>query len=190
MDDPRTFVSNERIDASLLWFADGFVEYVIPNQLPVSAKIELLELSLELSSEFPNSNNNWPSDISFYINNVRIGTLTIPGNYSDVRGALTPFWWDSRFSQYGRLKHIRVTNKDTGIDGKKVSDVTLKELKLSDSPFIKIRIGIEEEAEHKGGLTIFGEHFGNYSQNILLKCFYSNKDKKTDHVLPLETSRI
>lgn len=175
LDDPRSFVSNDRINAYLLWFADGYVEYIVPNLLEPSQKPELLELSLELSSEFPVSNNNWPSDITFTINDVDVGTYTCPGNYSDVRGKLTPEWWDSHYSQYGLLKHLRINNEDTGIDGHKLSDIILPDLHLADSPFIKLRIGISENARHRGGITIFGEHFGNHPQNILVSLFYSEE---------------
>lgn len=173
LDDPRSFVSNDRIYASLLWFSDGYVEYMIPNLLAPTQRPELLELSLELSSEFPVSNNNWPSDITFTINDVETGTWTCPGNYSDVRGKLTPMWWDSHYSQYGLLKHLRINHEDTGMDGHKLSNVTLSDLRLADSPFIKLKIGIQEHAKNKGGLTIFGEHFGNHPQNILVSLFYS-----------------
>lgn len=173
VDDPRTFSLNERVDAELLWFADGFVEYRIPNQLEEGQTPELIEFSLELSSEFPESNNNWLSDISFYINDVRIGTWTSPGNFSDVRGKYTPDWWGDRLSQYGLLKHVRITNSDTGIDGEKVSDVTLKDLHISSSPFIKLKIGIESNARNKGGVTIFGKSFGNHAQNANFRIFYS-----------------
>ncbi len=173
LDDPRVFVSNERIHASLLWFSDGFVEYKVPNTLEANQHPEMLELSLEIASEFPISNNTWPSDISFYINDVLAGTWTSPGNYSDVRGKLTPKWWDERYSQYGLLKHLRITDTDTGIDGEKLSDVKLSDLHLESSPFITLRIGIDEHAKNRGGLTIFGENFGNHPQNILLSVFYS-----------------
>ena len=176
LDDPRSFVLNERIDASLLWFTEGYVEYVIPNFLEADQTPEMLDISLELSSEFPESNNNWPSDITFTINDIKVGTWTSPGNFSDVRGRLTPEWWDSRFSQYGILKHLRINNKDTGIDGVKISDVTLSSLDLKSSPFIKLKIGIDPEAEHKGGLTIFGEHLGNYPQNIVISLYYSEEN--------------
>ncbi|WP_340022320.1 ArsR family transcriptional regulator [Paenibacillus sp. FSL K6-1096] len=176
LDDQRTFVSNDRIEASLLWFAEGFVEYIIPNEFNHNFTAELLELSLELSSEFPESNNNWPSDIAFYINDVFLGTWTAPGNFSDVRGKLTPTWWNNELSQYGLLKHLRVTKNNTGIDGQKISSVTLPQLKIEDSPFIKLRIGIDGNSNNKGGLTIFGEHFGNYPQNILLKLFYTEAE--------------
>ncbi len=173
LDDPRVFVANERIHASLLWFSDGYVEYRIPNPLESDQHPEMLELSLEIASEFPISNNTWPSDISFYINNINAGTWTSPGNYSDVRGKLTPKWWDEKYSQYGLLKHLRITHNDTGMDGEKLSDTSLEDLHLESSPFITVRIGIDENARNKGGLTIFGENFGNHPQNILLSIFYS-----------------
>ena len=175
MDDPRVFVSNERISASLLWLSDGFVEYRIPYLLEKGQTLELFDLSLELSSEFPVSNNTWPSDISFTINGTRIGTWTCPGNFSDVRGKLTPTWWDESYSQYGLLKHLRINHINSGIDGDKLSDVTLADLSLDESPFITLRIGIESDAKNRGGLTIFGEHFGNYPQNILLSLYYSEE---------------
>ncbi len=174
IDDPRSFVLNERIDATLLWFSDGYVEYMIPNLLDKNERPELLELSLELSSEFPVSNNNWPSDITFYINDIDVGTWTCPGNYSDVRGKYTPSWWDSNYSQYGLLKHLRINNKDTGMDGHKISDICLDDLHLPDSPFIKLRIGVKKDALNPGGLTIFGSDFGNHNQNILLSVYYSD----------------
>lgn len=174
MDDPRSFVLNERINASLLWFSKGYVEYRIPNFLETNEFPEMLELSLELSSEFPISNNNWPSDITFSINGIEVGTWTCPGNFSDVRGKLTPDWWDSKYSQYGLLKHLRINHTDTGIDSHKLSDITIDDLHLNDSPFIDLRIEVKENAENIGGLTIFGKEFGNAPQNILLSVYYSS----------------
>jgi predicted transcriptional regulator len=176
MDDPRTFVSNERIQASLLWLSSGFVEYKIPNLLDANQHPQMLELSLEIASEFPMHNNIWPSDITFWINAQEVGTWTSPGNYADVRGKLTPPWWEKNLSQYGLLKHLRITHDDTGIDGDRLSDVTLSNLNLSDSPFITLRIGVKANAINKGGLTIFGEHFGNHNQNILLSLYYIERE--------------
>lgn len=176
VDDTRSFVLNERINATLLWFSDGFVEYLIPNSLTANQVPELLEISLELSSEFPVSNNTWPSDISFYINDVKVGTWTVPGNYSDVRGKLTPKWWDSSFSQYGLLKSLRINNSDTAIGWEQLSTVNLVDLKLQESPFIKLRIGIDPDAKNKGGLTLFGADFGNHPQNIMANLYYSEKN--------------
>ena len=175
IDDPRVFVSNDRIEASLLWLSHGYIEYKIPNLMNPNQHPEMLELSLELASEFPISNNVWPSDITFWVNGVEVGTWTSPGNYADVRGKLTPTWWAENLSQYGLLKHLRITHHDTGIDGEKLSNVNLSDLKLNKSPFITLKIGIKENATHKGGLTIFGEHFGNHAQNILLTLYHSER---------------
>ena len=80
LDDPKSFLDQERVDASIIWLNNGFLEYKIPNPLKNGEKIELLEISMEIASEFPISNNYWPSDLSFYLNNHCIGSYTVPGN--------------------------------------------------------------------------------------------------------------
>ncbi len=177
IDDTRTFALNDRIEASLLWFSAGYVEYVIPNSLNTNTIPELLEISMEISSEFPGSNNVWPSDISFFINNIKLGISTVPGNFSDVRGKLTPSWWDNWLSQYGLLKSIRINHEDTSVNGQKISDITLEDLKLTDNHFIKLRLEIEKDSINQGGLTIFGSDFGNHPQNIICNMYYSETDK-------------
>ena len=175
-DDPKYFFDSERMNATLLWFSKGYVEYKIPNLLKPTDLPELLEISFEVASEFPVSNNIWPSDISIFINDVRVAVYTVPGNFSDARGRYTPQWWNDHFSQYGLLKHIRVNKVDTGIDGEFYSDVTIHDLKLHDSPFIKLRLAIEDDAKNQGGLTIFGKGFGNHDQNILVRTYYLEND--------------
>jgi predicted transcriptional regulator len=34
---------------------------------------------------------------------------------------------------------------------------------------MRLRIGIDEAAEHPGGVNIFGRGFGNYDQDILMR---------------------
>ena len=172
-DDPNVFFSQERFKAQLIWFTTGYVEYIIPNKFQKNHIPELLEISLELSSEFPQSNNNWPSDITFWINDVRIGTWTVPGNFSGVRGTLTPSWWGAEFSQYGLLKHLRILKTDSAMDGESISNVTINDLHLDKYSTIRLRIGIDPESLNQGGLTIFGQDFGNYPQNINFSCYYS-----------------
>lgn len=176
VDDPDVFLSAKRLSANLLWFSQGQIEYVIPNPYRGSIQPEMIEISFEISSEFPGSNNNWPSDISFWMNSTKVGTWTVPGNYSDVRGRLTPNWWSSKFSQYGILKHLRIQHNDTGIDGVHLSDYTLSDLHLNDISNLHFRIGIDPDSKNQGGLTIFGKTFGNYAQNIRIVCYYSTKE--------------
>jgi predicted transcriptional regulator len=173
LDEPMYFMDSKRMEAEIIWLTDGFLEYKIPNLLNLETENpELLEISLEMASEFPVSNNNWPSDIGFYINDIYVGNWTVPGNYSDVRGKLTPDWWPDRNSQYGLLKTLRITAHETLVDGDSISEVNLNDIPL-DGSLIKIKLAVENTNDHSGGLTIFGKQFGNYPQHIIYKMYYS-----------------
>lgn len=104
LDDVRYFDHPDHFNADIMWFTKGYVEYVIPNLIPRNQKITQLSLSAEISSEAPGTDNDWPSDISFYINDTLVGTWTSPGDYGDVRGMFTPEWWPQNWNQYGLLK--------------------------------------------------------------------------------------
>ena len=130
------------------------------------AEIDALEFSMELSSEVPGTNANWPSDVCVWVNHVLVGTWTSPGDFGDKRGVYTPRWWKLEGSQYGHLKTWKITERGTFLDGEKASDVTLDQLHLADHHSIRLRIGIDEHAEHPGGMNIFGKGFGNYDQDI------------------------
>jgi predicted transcriptional regulator len=170
LDVPGSFLIPDRIKAGLLWFERGWVEYKFPNNsLYKNKPIQRLELIAELSSEIPGTNKNWLSDITFWINNVEIGKWTSPGDFGDKRGNLTPEWWKLEGSQYGLLKNLSITDEGSFIDGVRISSITLRDLALSEHHSIKVRIGIKENAEHTGGLNIFGRGFGNYDQDIILR---------------------
>ena len=172
VDDARYFNHPERYNADILWFTKGYVEYVIPNFIPVSQKITQITISAELSSEAPGINNVWPSDISFYLNDVCIGTWTSPGDFGEVRGLFTPDWWPPNWNQYGLLKLIVINKKGTFIDGLKISDVTIGSFELDYRSGIRFRMAVEDDAAHVGGLTIFGKSFGNYGQDIKVSLHY------------------
>lgn len=173
LDDPLAFVEPNRVNAALLWFSEGFIEYKIPNNLEKGQELKMLEISMEIASEFPYSNNIWPSDITFYINNVFIGMWTCPGNFSDVRGFYTPQWWDDNLSQYGLLKHLRINDKNCTIDGELLSEKTLSDLDITEKPFIDFRLAVLHDSQNKGGITLFGKGFGNHAQDIIANLFYS-----------------
>lgn len=176
LDDVRYFDHPDRFNADIMWFTKGYVEYVIPNLIPRNQKITQLSLSVEISSEAPGIDNNWPSDISFYINDTLVGTWTSPGDYGDVRGMFTPEWWPQNWNQYGLLKLLVINHKGTFIDGLKISDVTTSELNLDYTSTIRFRIAVEEDSAHVGGLTIFGKSFGNYDQDIVVSINYAPLD--------------
>lgn len=173
VDDPRYFSHPDRINAGILWFTKGYIEYIIPNLLPSATKIDQITVSLEISSEAPGINNDWPSDISFLLNDVKIGTWTSPGDYGDVQGIFTPDWWFPNWNQYGLLKMIVINKKGTFVDGLKISDVTINEFNLDYKSTVRFKFEIEEDAKNVGGITIFGSEFGNYNQDIKVRIAYS-----------------
>ncbi len=173
VDDPRYFAHPARMNAGILWFTKGYVEYLIPNLLPVSQKVDEITISMELGSEAPGVNNEWPSDILFLLNDVELGTWTSPGDFGDVRGIFTPDWWLPNWNQYGLLKMIAVNRRGTFIDGLKISDVNIHQFDLNCRSAIRLKLMVREEEKHAGGLTIFGSGFGNYNQDIQVRIKYS-----------------
>ena len=173
VDDPRYFAHPDRINAGILWFTKRYVEYLIPNVLPAAQKIDEITFSMELSSEAPGVNNDWPSDISFVLNDVPIGVWVSPGDFGDVRGIFTPDWWFPDWNQYGLLKMLVINRRGTFVDGLKISDITLDRFRLDYKSTIRFRMEVREDAVHVGGLTLFGNGFGNYGQGIKVRMRYS-----------------
>ena len=176
VDDSRYFAHPDRINAGILWFTKGYVEYLIPNVLPVAQKIDEITFSMELSSEAPGVNSNWPSDISFCLNDEPIGIWTSPGDFGDVRGIFTPDWWFPNWNQYGLLKMLVINRQGTFIDGLKISDVSLEHFGLDYKSTIRLKMEVREDAVHVGGMTLFGSGFGNYGQGIRVRMRYSPMD--------------
>ncbi len=171
VDDTRYFFDAERFQAKILWFSEGFIEYKIPNfLLSTENPLELL-VSLEISSEAPLTDNRFPSDITFYLNEVKLGTWTSPGDYGDKRGKYNPQWWPDIVNQYGLLKHLTVSRDGTYMDGQKLSDVNLDQVNVRDRQWT-LRIAVNPSSEHVGGLTLFGRGFGNYNQDIVFRLYY------------------
>ena len=75
----------ERVNAKISWFMKGYIEYRIPNYIMPNEHLDELEISMELGSEAPGYNNNWPSKLNFYINGKFIGQWTSPGDFLGIR---------------------------------------------------------------------------------------------------------
>ncbi|MCD2257293.1 ArsR family transcriptional regulator [Lactobacillus sp. CC-MHH1034] len=172
VDNPQYFMSPDRVKAGMIWWIDGYVEYQFPNYLETDDKLEMLDLSMELGSEFPFSNNVWPSDITISINQTEIGTWTSPGDFSDIRGKYTLDWVPDNVNQYGLLKILRVTNHGSYLDGQPFTDVSIDTIDWHE-PTFTVRFEVKKDARHRGGCTIFGHNFGNYNQDIQMKLFHS-----------------
>ena len=172
VDEAKYFMDSRRMNASILWFTSGYVEYKTPNFIKPENILQQIDISMEISSEFPFSNDVWPSDITFTLNDVELGTWTSPGDFSDTRGRLNPEYWPDNLNQYGLLKTIRITNHGTYMDGDPISDVTL--LDINDRLDIwNLKIEVKEDAQNVGGVTLFGKYFGNHEQDIVVKTYYS-----------------
>jgi len=169
-DDIKYFSYPQRYNAAFLCFGKGYIEYCLPNSLNVGEVATELQLSFEISSEAPGSNEHYPSDIHFSINNINLGYWTSPGDYGEKKGYLTPAWHVVGLNQYGLLKILIINQKGTYIDGNtKLSDVTIDMLNIRYQSKIDFRIASPENAKNQGGVSLFGKGFGNYNQDIILK---------------------
>ncbi len=170
LDVPGTFLNPDRMNAGLMWFTCGFVEYQFPNNARLTGKsVTALEFSIEMSSEVPGTAAEWPSDITLAVNGREIGMWTSPGDFGDKRGVFPPDWWKLKGSRYGKLKSWRVTPEGSFVDGLKISSVTPEDLDISAHHSIRLRIEVKPDARHPGGVNIFGRGFGNYDQDIVLR---------------------
>ena len=171
-DDPTSFYEPSHVEAQLIWFKSGYVEYQFPNRLPPQTTPDGLWLSMEVGSEAPMHHPDWPSDITVSVNGVEIGTYTCPADFGGQRGVLTPSWWDTRNSQYGVLKEWRVNHEGSFVDGVPASGVRIGDLGLTESRRIAVKVGVKPDAQNVGGVNLFGRGFGNYRQDIELKLRY------------------
>ena len=172
-DDARYFAHPDRYNADILWFTRGYVEYVIPNFIPYGQRIDQISISLEIGSEAPGVNDVWPSDISFFLNDKKVAVWTSPGDFGSVKGIFTPDWWYPNWNQYGLLKILVINSRGTFIDGLQVSNVTISDFGFDFRSTIKLKMAVEDDSEHIGGLTVFGKSFGNYNQDIAVRINYS-----------------
>lgn len=172
MDDPRGFYVPGRFGAQLIWFRQGALEYRFSYQQMDKMEIEWLELSFEACSEAPMHRDPWKSDIEVSINGCALGRWVCPCDCGGRRGRLTPAWWSELSTQFGFLKTWRVDREGSYLDGVRISDVRLADLKLSGQSYIAARIEAPADAEHPGGLNLFGERFGDYGQPIVLRLGY------------------
>lgn len=168
-DTPGIFYSTERNDAQIIWLANGYLEYRIPNYYLANEEATELLFSMELCSEAPNYRNSWPSDITFWVNGYEVCTWTSPGDFGGRRGRLNPDWWPDISTQYGVLKTIRINERGVYLDEQKMSSMKISQLHIEEDDYFTIRIGIKPDAQNIGGFNIFGEKFGDYEQAIHVK---------------------
>lgn len=171
--EPNNFFIPQRLNTQILWLSKGYVEYKFSNSLLPDKKIKMIELSAELCSEAPKYRMMWPSDITLWLNGIEVGTWTSPGDFGGRRGKNNPEWWPDYNTQYGTLKNWKINEKGSFIDEQRVSSIKISDIRDLNSKYFNVKIGIKENAKNVGGINIFGEKFGDYQQNIIMKTVYS-----------------
>lgn len=156
-----------RGEAEILWIAgSGYVTYKISNSVLKKKKLNDFSISMEICSETSTYNNQWESDITFWINGVELCTYRSPGDFGGRRGMNNPDWWQDFMTQYGMLVTVSVTSEGVSLNNVHASDCTLDQLKLDEGDFFELKIGVKENAKAKGGFNLFGKGFGDYKQDI------------------------
>lgn len=188
-DDKLSFDSKNHYLAQLVWFGqDGFLEYHIKNPLLKEDKPKTLRLFVEACSETWGYSLDHKTDLSFYINGIRIGQYTIPSDFGGKQGKYTPQWWPTANTQYGEPIFVEVrddgtyvannfsddweNNELSKLNFKRISGVTISDLSLDKDYYIDVKLGVNKDAVHQGGLDVFGEKFGNYHKPLTLGIEY------------------
>ena len=165
----------ERFNAQLVYTPNGQITYRFSNQTAKLYAVKELALTLELCSEAPYFDNNYLSDITFWINGKELTTYTCPGDFGDHRGLLNPDWWSSVNTQYGILLTLTVNEKGVYLNGAKTpSKITLNDLEREKGNKIEVRLGNKPTAVNLGGFNIFGKQFGDHPQDVTLIMTYED----------------
>ncbi len=173
LDNPKMFSYPERFNAGILWIGWGSITYNLPNRLHAGQRLTELQISFEISSECPEVNEDYPSDIYFEINGVNLGKWISPGDYGVRKGIISPSWWPELLNQYGLLKTLIINKEGTFIDGThQISKHTIDDLNIDYNSIINLTFSVPKDTVNCGGLTLFGQYFGDYSQDICVKAYY------------------
>ena len=183
-DYPYGFYSPDRSEAQLLWFESGFLEYRFPDRLLKSGSVQELTFSFEICSEAPGYQNDWPSDVTVWVNGTEVDTMLLKGDYGGRRGRLNPEWWGDTLTQYGEYKVIRINSFGCFENDIKCSDHTIETIGIQDGNYISFRLGIRDDAVHKGGLNLFGEKFGDYPQGLVMSITFSQDAAENGDEIP------
>lgn len=170
-----TFYHPDRFGAQMIWFKSGMLEYRFSLGEVDPRQVAWIEFSMEISSNAPMYRGDFKSDILVSVNGHQLGTWISPGDYGGRRGRLNPSWWSDTSSQYGLLKTWRVDTQGSSLDGEELSGVNLHDLYLEKQDYVALSLGVRPDAAHVGGINLFGEKFGDYTQGIVMRVGYDEE---------------
>lgn len=164
-DSPDCFFDPQRIQACLLWFDRGYVQYEFPNASQThSKKVYAIEFSMEMASGFPGSAAGKSTDIGVAINSVAIGKWKLPNEDNEtLRGRKVGK------PKFPTLITWLTTDEGTFVNGTAVSSVTIDELAICQKHSVCLRIEIKDEDQPAGGVSVFGRGLGQYNHDILMR---------------------
>ncbi len=157
-DDPRYFTYPERINAALIYFNSGKISWAVPEPVK-KGRLVSLTVSLEISSKPYGHGRSREAEVSFYLNDIKLGTHVIDGEFTDRKGLFTPSEFDG-MCQYGKLKTIRIDGSGTHFDGIKIGDSVLTDFAGS---------GLTFSISTESGIAVFGSGYGDYDCGIKFK---------------------
>lgn len=173
-EDPHNAFVAGRNDAQIIWSEGyGSLLYAIPNNYAQQGNLNEIKISLEICSEAPGFNTDYPSDITFSINGTEICTFVSPGDYGDRYGKFTPSWWYPESTKYGILTNISIRSTGVFLNERLVNkSICLYDLRLQETNKTTFGIAVKKNAQHPGGFNIFGSKFGDYAQHIIFTATY------------------
>lgn len=154
-DDPRYFTYPERSNAAFIYFNSGKLGWTLPSNTKKEKPSEIL-LSLEISSKPYGHGRKRESDVDFFINDIRLGSYTVDGEFSDRRGLYSSPLFDDVCS-YGKYRTIKIDRTATYVDGIKIGNHTVDE-------FVNDQLTFYISTEN--GIALFGNGFGDYDCGI------------------------
>jgi predicted transcriptional regulator len=172
-DDPGGFALPSHVDAQMIWFTTGYLEYhfELRNNGAPPHNIDRVEFSFEACSETYGYNEHWRSDVSVWVNDLFVGTMLCPGDHGGRAGRLNPPWWPKHATQFGDLHHIVLSGAGAAVDGSWTDAPRLQDVLSKGRGRIRLKIGVEKNAQFVGGLNLFGSQFGDHAQGILMQVF-------------------
>ncbi len=180
-----SFKGEKRNLAQVIWFRGaGFFEYKIKNPFKLLEEIpEIKEADIffEACSEEWKSKLNHYSDISVYLNNNEIGTITLKNDYGGERRGKYPLpsWWPLDNTQYGEKVLLKIKENGTYLQGSSNQEKRISNFKITDIDFTKpdiyLKISVNKNAKNKGGINIFGEKVGDFNKPFSFSIKYKGK---------------